>query len=375
VTMSAGLLAVYSASGAAELGPFVHYGLKAMLNRGERAEAYVLTSSGVREVNVRLAREARVSARGTAAVGCVSPDGGCCAESPGGVRCAVAGSGTYVELRRDGVVIARRGTPLWHLALGAHGFDFIVVATESAAIEILGGSLRRSLLPGETVEISEMYVRSSREDTSGPLCALELIYTSRPDSRIDGVEVAAARERAARLLASKITFDVDVVTGIPETGAYYAASLAAALGKPYVPAFVVTERGRSALLDETLERVAAAQLKAGIIESAVRDRRVLLVDDSLISGMTIKLASQLLRHKAGALEVYAAIAAPPLRRRCPHGLKMPPESHMLFNAVGPADAMHVLEVDGLVYLTPGELEAALGETGLQVCTLCMRRER
>jgi amidophosphoribosyltransferase len=310
--MSAGLLGIYSFGGAAELWPLVFYRLKAMANRGDSAETYVYDGGGLRRIEVDLAREAEKSLRGVAAVGCVSPDGDCCAESPGGVRCHFGG--TYVELTRDGVLMAKRGTQLWHLAVGVHGSDFATVATESAAVEILGGEMQRSLAPGEEVEITELSVKAWGGGPRGPLCALEFVYTARPDSSIDGVEVAAARAKVAEKLAAKIGVVPDVVVGVPETGSYYAAHIAAVLGKPYIPAFVATARGRSALLDELRERMAVIQLKANAIESAVRERKVLLVDDSIISGATLRLIAKLLREKGGALEVYAAVVAPPLRR-------------------------------------------------------------
>jgi amidophosphoribosyltransferase len=368
--MSAGLLGVYSFGGAAELWPLIFYGLKAMANRGDSAEAYVYDGGGLRRVEVDLAREAEKSLRGVAAVGCVSPDGDCCAEFPGGVRCGIGD--TYVELGRDGVLRAKRSAQLWHLAVGVHGFDFAIVATESAAVEILGGEVRRSLAPGEEVEITELSVKARGGGPREPLCALEFVYTARPDSRIDGVEVAAARAKVAEKLAAKIGVVPDVVVGVPETGSYYAAHIAAVLGKPYIPAFVATARGRSALLDELRERMAVIQLKANVIESAVRGRKVLLVDDSIISGTTLRLIAKLLREKGGALEVHAAVVAPPLRRQCPYGVKMPPASHMIFNAVPPDDVKHVLELDGLTFLSWEELEEVFKELGLPVCTLCMR---
>jgi amidophosphoribosyltransferase len=240
--MSAGLLGVRSFGGAAELWPLIFYGLKAVANRGDSAEAYVYDGGGLRRGEVDLAREAEKSLRGVAAVGCVSPDGGCCAEFPGGVRCGF--SGTYVELGRDGVLRAKRGAQLWHLAVGVHGFDFAIVTTESAAVEMLGGEVRRSLAPGEEVEITKLSVKAKGGGPREPLCALEFVYTARPDSRIDGVEVAAVRAKVAKKLAAKIGVVPDVVVGVPETGSYYAAHIAAVLGKPYIPAFAATAEAR-----------------------------------------------------------------------------------------------------------------------------------
>jgi amidophosphoribosyltransferase len=118
--------------------------------------------------------------------------------------------------------------------------------------------------------------------------------------------------------------------------------------------------------------MAVIQLKANVIESAVRGRKVLLVDDSIISGTTLRLIAKLLKEKGGALGVHAAVVAPPLRRQCPCGVKMPPASHMIFNAVPPDNVKRVLELNGLTFLSWQELEGVFKELGFSVCTLCTR---
>lgn len=364
--MSAGLLAIYSFGGPTNLLPFIYYGLKAMSNRGDRAVAYVHDGRSARRLELDLAREPEGRVEGTAAVGCVHVED-CCREEGGEVRCGF-GQGeweAYVKLAADGSVEARRPPRLWHLAIGAHGFDLAIVATESAAIEVLGGEVRRSLLAGEAVKVSRYGVELSGGGPPGELCGLELVYTARPDSAVDGIEVGEARRRLARALAAKVKAEVDVVVGMPETGIYYAAAVAEALGRPYAHAFVQTARARSALLEELQERTAVIQLKANPIPAAVRGRRVLLVDDSLISGTTVKLAAQVLRGKAGAREVHVAVAAPPLKARCPYGVRMPPEGHMLYAAVPPEAVPDVLEVDSVTHLSPDDL-AQMGP----ICTLC-----
>lgn len=174
----------------------------------------------------------------------------------------------YVALD-GGVLYVYRPPELWHLAVGAHGFDFFIAATESAAVEILGGDLRRSLR-GRVGKSVALRSGDRRRGEAGSLCALEFIYAARLDAKIDGVEVAELRSRLAESLAKAVKVDVDVIVGVPETGVYYASWLAKNIGRWCFPAFVATARGRSALLDEVKERLAVIQLKANVVESVVR---------------------------------------------------------------------------------------------------------
>ncbi|MEM0484125.1 MAG: phosphoribosyltransferase family protein [Pyrobaculum sp.] len=377
--MSAGLFAIYSFQGSVNLYPFVYYGLRAMANRGDVAVAYILGETGeLRRVEVDFSKEAAGEARGVAAVGCVSTED-CCRATEEGVYCAFgrdgvklgapSGDTVYVGLLKNGVVYAYRPPRLWHLAVGAHGFDFAIIATESSVIEILGGDLRRSLRGGELLKIHKFGVESAGGGPPREICAMELIYASRLDSVIDGAEIAEIRARLGEALGKKAG-RVDVVIGVPDTGLYYAAWAARAVGAWHAPGFVSTIRKRSALLDEVKERISAIQLKANVVRHAVAGKRVLVVDDSIISGLTLRHIAQLLRIKAGAKEVHAATAAPPLRSQCPYGVKMPPESHMIFNHLDLKTATVALELDSFFHLDVEEFEKAVG---MSVCTRCFVR--
>jgi len=376
--MSAGLFAIYHFGGGIDLYPFLYYGLKAMSNRGDVAVAYVYNNGEIRRLEVDLSREGEGSAPGVAAVGCVYVED-CCKEVDGGVICKFGkeepapgerpSATAYVALTKDGAVYAYRPPKLWHLAVGAHGFDFAIIATEAAVVEVLGGEVRRSLLWGELLKIHSFGVESTGGGEAGELCALEILYASRLDNVIDGVEVAEARAKLAEALAEKASAEVDVVIGVPETGMFYASALARRLGVWSPPAFVATARGRSALLDEVKERLAVIQLKANVVKTVVKGKRVMLVDDSVISGITIRQMAQMLRGKAGAREVHVAVASPPLRRSCPYGVKTPPESHMIYNHLTPSEVAEALEVDSIVHLEAEEVEKAVGK---RLCTLCLR---
>jgi len=378
-----------------DLAPYIGYGLLAMRHRGVKALGYVSDGSSIRRVEVDLDKLDSLSgARGFSAIGCVGVGECCrdcgdfvvCWEGGGEDVCAAArealrggGAGlrhtSFVAMSSDGTVAVHRPAELRHLAIGAYGFELAIAATETSAIEVLGGEVRRSLMHGETVIIRRLGVKTVGGSPSGRICTFEFVYLSRLDSEMDGVPVAEIRRELAHRLAERVRAQVDVVVGMPETGASYAAFLGEALGKPTYPALIPTARTRSALLEGLRDRLAAIQLKARPAPALVEGRRVLLVDDSLISGVTVKTASQVLRHRAGAVEVHVAVASPLLAKRCPYGVYMPEETQMLANSGLLDKAEQVLEVDSLAWLDAEDVEEVLRRRGLQPCTECFLRRR
>ncbi|MBP1449501.1 MAG: amidophosphoribosyltransferase, partial [Thermoproteus sp.] len=185
---------------------------------------------------------------------------------------------------------------------------------------------------------------------------------------IDGVPVAELRSEMANLLAP---VEGDVVVGVPESGGFYASLLAARSGLPYLPAFVQTLRGRSALLDDMGLRLSLIQLKANPIEALVKGKRVFLVDDSLITGLTLKAISQVLRHKAGVKEVRVGVVMPPLRSECPYGAKTPPAGVMAANKLDADELRLALEVDELKWPPLEKIRSVLEARGLTPCVACL----
>lgn len=170
----------------------------------------------------------------------------------------------------------------------------------------------------------------------------------------------------------------DVVIGMPETGVIYGLKVAEALRKPFEYALMNIERRRSALRKDLIDKLSSIHLKLSPVTSAVRGRRVLLIDDSLLTGLSIKEASQVLRHRAGVSEVHVAIASPRMVRSCPYGIDMPPNNQLLTNTFNDEDAQKVLEVDSLTWLSLEDLYEAADEVGIGrggICTYCMGGER
>jgi amidophosphoribosyltransferase len=280
---------------------------------------------------------------------------------------------TVLALTSSGeIVVSRASSGLRTMHLGSYGFDLALLSNETPGISIVGGSVRRSLRPGEVMRLSRFRVRSTGGIGDGRFCALELIYISRNDSQIDGISTYGFRVELAERLASRIRVNVDSVVGVPDTGLLYGVKLAQALGRPADLSLVMTERRRSALIEDQLDRMASVQLKASPVVDSLRGRRVLLVDDSLISGLTIKTLSQLLRHRAGAREIHVAIASPRIVRQCPYGVNMPSEEYMLSNVFSDEEITRIMEVDSVTWLEPEDLEHVGEKFGIQgrICMEC-----
>ncbi|BDR90997.1 hypothetical protein Vsou_00900 [Vulcanisaeta souniana JCM 11219] len=291
---------------------------------------------------------------------------------------------SLVALTSYGELIAYRPvTGLRNLVLGAYGFDLAMISNESSAINALGGEVRLFVEPGSIVKASKLNLSIGRftDNTRSKLCVMEFIYLSRPDSEVDGHPVYEFRKALARRLALRLMnrVDADLVIGMPETGIIYGIKAAETLRKPFEYALLNIERRRSALRDDLLDKVSSVHLKLSPVISAIRGRRILLVDDSLLTGISIKEASQVLRHRAGAREVHVAIASPRIIRSCPYGIDMPPDNQLLANAFSNyADAQRVLEVDSLTWLSLDDLYATADEAGIDrdhLCTYCLKGDK
>ena len=281
---------------------------------------------------------------------------------------------SVIALTSDGRLMGFRPSGgLRNLALGAYGFDLAIISNETSAINAIGGSVRRFIEPGTLVTISRNSVEfNGGTGREGKVCSLELIYMARPDSEVDGHSVYAFRVSLAKRMAKGIRVNVDSVVGVPETGVLYAVKVGESLSKPVELALSIIERRRSALTSEITDKLSSIHLKVNPVVNAIRGKRLLLIDDSLVSGLTIKEISQALRHRAGVKEIHVAIASPRIVRRCPYGINMPPDEQLLANAFpNDEDLIKLLEVDSISWLQLSDLIEAAEDVGIRGGSLCI----
>jgi amidophosphoribosyltransferase len=242
-----------------------------------------------------------------------------------------------------------------------------LVASESVALDTLGFRYLRDVAPGEAIFIDLDHHLHSRQCAERPLlspCLFEFVYLARPDSVIEGVSVYEARLRMGEQLADKVRrtmdiADIDVVIPIPDSSRPAAMQLAARLGIPYREGFVKNRYiGRTFIMPGQSTRRKSVRQKLNTVGHEFRGKRVMLVDDSIVRGTTSREIVQMARE-AGALKVYFASAAPPVRYANVYGIDMPSRNELI--ASGRSDAEIALEIgaDALVYQDLEALKTAV----------------
>ncbi len=274
------------------------------------------------------------------------------------------------------VLIYRDPSGLKPLQIGAYGFDLAVASSESCAIECVGADFRADVDPGSCVKICKYSVERSKTRKIGYVCALEYIYYSRLDSTIDNVPIYRFRRELARRAAERYKLkDYDIVVGIPETGTVYALEYSRVLGLEYYIGFVQTgRRVRSALIEDILERMIGVQLKMSPIRSVLAGKNVLLIDDSILKGVTLRSIVQYLRNRIGTCKTSVLIMSPPIVRRCPFFMEIPEESELICANVPRSELAEVLNVDEIYFTELEDIYETFKVFNIdedRVCTYCM----
>ena len=248
-----------------------------------------------------------------------------------------------------------------------------VIASETAALDIIGAVFDRELDPGEMVVIDRDGVRSMRPFPPSPprLCIFEFVYFARPDSSLVGRNVHAARWRMGYRLAEQSPVSADVVVPVPESGIPAAQGFAASSGIPYADGLVKNRYvGRTFIEPAQSMRDQGIRMKLNPITEVLDDRRVVLVDDSIVRGSTTRRLVQMVRD-AGAAEVHLRISSPPYRWPCFYGMDTGDRDTLLAAERSIAEVGEFLEVDSLAYLELDVLIEATGVEGKGFCTACL----
>jgi len=282
---------------------------------------------------------------------------------------------SLLVLSSNGELIVYRGSKgLRPLAIGGYGFDMVFVSTETSSINILGGEPRKSMNPGEALYVSRYLVKFFRihESSKSKLCIFELLYLSRPDSDIDGINVYEFRKRLGEELAKVFRGKIDLVVPVPETATPYAIGFAQALNKRFEMGFVSTgSKVRSALRLDPLERLIAIQLKMNPIKNVLSGKSVALIDDSIVTGLTMKTLAQILRNRIGVRELHIVIASPKLVNECPFNILPYKRQELLASNVNEEDFVKVLEADSVTWLDLNILRNVSQEFNINPCINCL----
>lgn len=238
-----------------------------------------------------------------------------------------------------------------------------VVASESCALSAVGATPIRDVLPGEILVFSEQGVISRKEHcetNKKRTCIFEYIYFARPDSVIDGIPVSAARIRAGELLAKEYPAKADIVIGVPDSGLDAALGFSQKSGIPYGIGLIKNKYiGRTFISPGQNERLDQVRIKLSPIKHTIKDKRVVLVDDSIVRGTTSKRIVRLLRE-AGAKEIHMRISAPPFLHPCYYGTDIDSEENLIASHHKREEIAAIIGVDTLGYLPVDKLHELVG---------------
>ena len=245
-----------------------------------------------------------------------------------------------------------------------------VLASESCALDAVGAQFVRDLEPGEILTITKDGIQPSMflPQRQHAHCVFEYIYFARLDSTIDGVRIYDARIRGGKSLAKSYPVEADLVTGVPESGLPAAKGYSEASGIPFGFAFYKNSYiGRTFIKPTQEERESGVRLKLSVLDSVVKGKRIVLVDDSIVRGTTIANLIHMLKE-AGALEVHVRISSPPFLHPCYFGTDVPSNDQLIASGHSTEEICKMIGADSLGYMQIEFLEGMAGN--LPLCKAC-----
>jgi amidophosphoribosyltransferase len=246
-----------------------------------------------------------------------------------------------------------------------------VVASESAALDIVGASFVREVEPGELIAIDEHGLRSQTFAAATPKgCLFEYVYLARPDTAIAGRSVQETRVEVGRRLAREHPADADLVIPVPESGTPAAVGYAEASGIPYGIGLVKNAYvGRTFIQPSNTIRQLGIRLKLNPLRTAIAGKRLVVVDDSIVRGNTQRALVRMLRE-AGAREVHVRISSPPVQWPCFYGIDFASRAELIANGLTVDQVCASIGADTLGYISLDELVSATTLPSERLCQAC-----
>lgn len=238
------------------------------------------------------------------------------------------------------------------LCMGRFGED-IIFASESCALDIMGATFERDIEPGEVVTVTNNEVQSEKflPNENKGLCVFEYVYFARPDSTIDGINVHLFREEAGRYLARQAPVDADIVASVPDSGNDAALGYSKESKIPYDIVFIKSKYvGRTFIQNTQNKRKKLVNLKLNPLKHTVKDKKIVLVDDSIVRGTTITRIIKSLKT-AGAKEVHIRVASPAFVDVCYFGTDVDKRENLIAHNKTVEEIRQEIGADSLEYLS------------------------
>ena len=284
----------------------------------------------------------------------------------------LSGAYSLLVLGTNKLIAARDPNGFRPLCIGKMG-NAVLVASESCAFDAVGAQFVRDVKPGEVVVIDQNGIHSFCDQCGGrksSLCIFEHVYFARPDSVIDGMSVHYARRNAGKFLAKEYPVEADLVAGVPDSGLDAALGYAEESGIPYGIALVKNRYiGRTFIQTTQGQREHSVRIKLNALSAAVKGKRIVLVDDSIVRGTTCANLVSLLRE-AGAKEVHMRISSPPFLYPCYFGTDIDSQDKLIACRKTVAEICKDIGANSLGYLSISALNSIAPDSKLHFCSAC-----
>jgi amidophosphoribosyltransferase len=288
----------------------------------------------------------------------------------------VQGAYSMVWMGVDRLVAMRDPMGFRPLVLGKMGDSTWVVASETCALDLIGAQYVREVEPGEIIVIDQkgMTATNFKKSSKKAACVFELIYFSRPDSQTFGHHVYEARKKFGEMLAVESPVDADMVIPVPDSGVPASLGYSKVSEIPFEWGIVRNGYvGRTFIQPSQGMRDMGVKIKLNPQRALLKDKRIIVIDDSLVRGTTSKKIIQILRE-AGAKEVHLRIASPATISPCYYGVDTPQKSQLIAANMSTEEIRKFVGADTLAYLSLDGLFKSLGKTGDTFCAACFNEK-
>lgn len=280
------------------------------------------------------------------------------------------GAFSLVFMDEERLYAARDPQGFRPLVLGQLGQGW-VLASETAALDIVGAKVVREVEPGELITIDERGVTSERfAAEKRSTCIFEYVYLSRPDTRISGRNVIAARNDMGRRLAHEHPAEADLVIATPDSGTPAAIGYAQASGIPYAQGLVKNAYvGRTFIEPTQMMRQRGIRLKLNPVRDVIEGKRLVVVDDSIVRGNTQRALVAMLKE-AGAAEVHVRISSPPVMWPCFFGIDFATREELIATSHTIDQIREMIGADSLGFISVEAMSAATEQPASSLCMAC-----
>jgi len=288
----------------------------------------------------------------------------------------IKGAFSLVFLTRNKLIAVRDPNGFRPLAIGRKD-DSYIFASETCAFDLIGAVYERDVKCGEMLVVDEKGMKSFPlpTKTQPRHCVFEFIYFSRPDSQIFGEYVDKTRRKLGKNLAEERPCDAEIVISVPDSSNTAALGYSARSEAKFEIGLIRNHYvGRTFIHPKQKLRDMNVRIKFNTVGGVVKDRRLIIVDDSIVRGTTLRGLVKRLRD-AGAKEVHIRVSSPPIRHPCFYGMDFPTRDELIANKKSIQEIEKYLAVDSLAYLSLDQMLSAMPkENGQEYCTACFSGE-